>query len=217
MKIRTLDELQAKLDESSSWRRAEITYFHSQLQSSKAIAQKHYLRAATALLYAHWEGLIKEQAQFYLAYLNAKKIPNRELTPGLLASSLRSRLVLLELSGDAKGQKGFATFLLEGGLEENALFKEEIIDTGANLSWAKFEQILVRLGISDVPYQVHRKMIDRVVGWRNHIAHGQHWVKVDETELTVSTFFEAEEVIVNIMKEFKRDIRLAASNYSSSA
>ena len=71
MKIRTTEELLGKLDEALSWRKKELIDYKLITERNKgSLLQKPLTRAGIALVYAHWEGFIKEASGFYLSYLS---------------------------------------------------------------------------------------------------------------------------------------------------
>lgn len=66
MKIRTIDELQDYVDKEMSWRRKELSAVKSNIFAAKEFAKNTALRSGIAMLYAHWEGMIKNIATAYL-------------------------------------------------------------------------------------------------------------------------------------------------------
>lgn len=75
MKIRTLNDLQDMIDAEMAWRKKELYALKSNIQSSRAFAKETALRSGIALLYAHWEGAIKNIAYYYLIFVSYQKIP----------------------------------------------------------------------------------------------------------------------------------------------
>lgn len=67
MKIRTIDELQDYVDKEMSWRRKELSAIKSNIFVAKEFAKNTALRSGIAILYAHWEGMIKNSRIFLSA------------------------------------------------------------------------------------------------------------------------------------------------------
>lgn len=91
MKVRSLDELDSKLDGDLSWRRREFTTLKFMIGSARAHEKQVLLRAAITLLYAHWEGHIKHCALTYLIYLKSIGVRYCDMTDNFLQLSLSER------------------------------------------------------------------------------------------------------------------------------
>lgn len=74
MKIRTIEELQNRLDDDFAWRRKELTVIYTNVSSSKQNQLNTNIRIGVVMLYAHWEGFIKNAAELYLIYVSSKKL-----------------------------------------------------------------------------------------------------------------------------------------------
>ena len=71
-KIRTIQDLQDALDKELSWRIFELSHLRKALALPGQKEQASLIRASVAMLYAHWEGFIKQSASYYLDYVNRK-------------------------------------------------------------------------------------------------------------------------------------------------
>ena len=65
MKIRTKEEFQDAVDSETSWRKKELSAINSNISSARKFSKNTALRAGIAMLYAHWEGLVKKVASYY--------------------------------------------------------------------------------------------------------------------------------------------------------
>ena len=99
MDIRTLEELEDALDTISAWRRKELSALLTAIRSAIGQQQKLQLRAAIALLYAHWEGSIKSSAEAYISYVAGKKLSCEKLASNFMA------LAIGRLLNDARDSK----------------------------------------------------------------------------------------------------------------
>lgn len=93
MACRTLLELSSELDEQIAWRRKEIGTLAFSVRGTRGLDQVVNARAATCLLYAHWEGFIKQAAEAYLSYVAV-----RRLSRGALAGAFRAIIYKAELA-----------------------------------------------------------------------------------------------------------------------
>ena len=81
MKIRTINDLQDSIDAEMAWRKHELTAIRENVVNSRKSSKDTAIRAGIALLYAHWEGAIKNIATYYLEYISALKLPYGVLKP----------------------------------------------------------------------------------------------------------------------------------------
>ena len=77
------------------------------------------LRAGIALLYAHWEGFIKNAAEHYLQYVALKKLTYQELNCGFVALAMKQRLDECVVTNKSTVYTEVVKFFLEG-LSERA-------------------------------------------------------------------------------------------------
>ena len=66
MRIRSLDELNRFLDNDLAWRKKELTTINFMVSRSREHERGILLRAAICVLYAHWEGFIRNAATSYI-------------------------------------------------------------------------------------------------------------------------------------------------------
>jgi hypothetical protein len=81
--------IQAEVSENLDMRRLEITNLRRVLLSyAGKYLEPTVVRMAIPLLYANWEGYIKEVCQLYLEYIERSGTKNRELKADLLCEVL---------------------------------------------------------------------------------------------------------------------------------
>ncbi len=185
MKINTPLQLVKRLDRSLAWRKKELTQQKLLADSSSAGNSGVLRRSGITLMYAHWEGFIKDASVYYLTYLSSSPI---EIT------KLRSCFVAIALGGDIRtaGQAKRAsthTRLVETfrSLDippppTKRLPVKNVISTRSNLKSEVLRDITATLGLDYSPFQLKEKsVIDRLVMLRNSIAHGNGLV-VQQTD-----------------------------------
>ncbi|MFE9095529.1 MAE_28990/MAE_18760 family HEPN-like nuclease [Streptomyces sp. NPDC007264] len=89
MAVRTIGELEDRLDNALAWRRIELQTLKSQIRatyrnSAHSPLTRALARSGIALLYAHWEGYVKESCQAYVDYVAKRRLKVGELNDGLL-------------------------------------------------------------------------------------------------------------------------------------
>src|SRR6266513_4573149 len=91
MKLRTADALQDFLDRGLILRRKELTEYKFLLDGSSTRLDRRdaLLRGGVTLLYAHWEGYVKNAATAYLDFLSYQRLRYEELATNFLALAAR--------------------------------------------------------------------------------------------------------------------------------
>lgn len=199
MRIRTIEELQDKLDEDFGWRRKELSQIYTRVQSAKYPSLNTELRIGIVMLYAHWEGFIKNISQYYIYYVSQKRLNYSELKDNFVALEL---INILERRGRHvdKSPHMKAVNFIRYGLKRRSNIRCDI-DTKSNLNSDVFEDILLQVGIEYRSYSTKAKLIDeRLLHNRNTIAHGHHLV-IDRSDFNV--LFDE---ILAIMVELKAEI-----------
>lgn len=210
MKIRTTEELQTRLDDDFAWRRKELTVIYTNVQSSKPIQLNTNIRIGVVMLYAHWEGFIKNAAEHYLIFVACKKLNLSQLSNSMIAVSLKSKLKDFEENNKNTIHTQLVTFLL-GDLNIRAQIPtENIIRTQSNLNSTILREILSVIGVDYAPYELKEKFIDsQLLRIRNSVAHGQ------DPDINEEEFYELYKEITTLMTSIKNEIANNAtlSNY----
>jgi len=71
---RTLEMLQNNLDQDFAWRIKELTTIKNRIPQKKEDLQDALIRAGITMLYAHWEGFIKNATEQYLNYVSLRRL-----------------------------------------------------------------------------------------------------------------------------------------------
>lgn len=180
MKIRTLEQFYDKVEEEKAWRRKELANLLTQVETSRSSHRTMVLRNAITLLYAHWEGLVKQITKYYLNYVHYQNHSLHELSPNIVALSLKKELNELEQSNKASLHTTFVKSYLDNLQTKANLPYDNGLYTGSNLNSERFLEILCGLGIEQSKYEGSFNLIDEVLlKNRNEIAHG-NYVLVDE-------------------------------------
>lgn len=202
MKIRTLDDLDNRIREDLTWRRHEMLLFNQLISNVGPVEKRSLLRAAVAILYAHWEGFVKTSCHYYLCYLAFLKLNTSELVPALAALSLRT---LLRQSIDTQSSRLHVemveSFRRSASVRATIPTSREAIQTKSNLSFPVLENVLLSIGLDASDYSEFSDLINtQLVDSRNRIAHGENDY-IRETE-----WRELENETLNIMESIATDI-----------
>lgn len=206
MKLHTQSQLQDLLDTELGWRIKEIADMKSAVKQSAFISERTVVRAAVALLYAHWEGFVKKATTGYINYVNCQGLTYSELQSCFVVFGLKK--VLNDLTESKKSTSNIVAidFVMDQLGNRAQLRLDSAINTESNLSSAVFRNILVSVGIDPSPYETRYHLIDEsLLKRRNNIAHGEY-LDVNREDWTVL----ADEVLL-MLRHLKTDIENATA------
>ena len=208
MKIRTINNLQDAIDSEMAWRKKELSALKSNIQSSRSFAKETALRAGIALLYAHWEGAIKNIAYYYLVYVSFQKVPYNKLKNNFLAVTLKQKLLQFEGTNKTTLQTAIINSIFEISNEPFQIPTEKIISTNSNLNSAIFKEIMCTIGLKTDYYEQSYKIIDEVLlNMRNNIAHGE---RLENIDLDEKRYNEIHDIIFDLINHFSVQVLNAA-------
>lgn len=208
MKIRTSEELYDLISHEQAWRRKELTAIRSNIATSRKFAKNTSLRAGIALLYAHWEGLIKNIATYYLCYVSCKKLKYSDLKQNFLALSVYKNLELFSESKKASMHNKIINEMHELADKISDIPYENVIKTNSNLNSEIFIEIMETIGLDYSSYETNFVLIDEVLlKMRNEIAHGE---RAEELDLDEKRFFEIYDKMVEMMNRFANQVANAS-------
>lgn len=204
-KIRTLDQLQEKLDTEMGWRIKELSHFKIATRSNKDSART-FVRAGVALVYAHWEGFIKAASENYLSYVVYQGHIYRDLKTCFAVFGLKGKLSALNDSRKTKPNIEALEFVLAEMDRPARMSMAGAIDTESNLTSKVFQNIAASIDIDTTAYETRFKLIDEsLVNRRNKVAHGEY------LDLGIEDFIALADDVIQMMRSYKTDIENAAS------
>lgn len=208
MKIRTVGNLQDAIDADMGWRKHELTAIKANIQAARNFTKDTALRSGIALLYAHWEGAIKNIAYYYLTYVSGLKLPYSELKLNFYAIALRSDVDRFTVTSKASLQTKVVSDVFTKYSQTSQIPQEGIIRTNSNLSSQLFVEILHTIGLNINIYENYFNLIDEVLlGMRNKIAHGE---RLEALSLDESRYNEIHDKIFFLIDQFAIQVSNAA-------
>ena len=194
-----LEEITDNLDK----RRLEITNLRRVLLNyvDKPL-EKTAVRMAIPLLYANWEGYIREVCQLYLEFIEASGTRIRELMPGLLGYLWTSALKPLTGGLNFERKKVVAELALNS-MENPVRFadSERIINTKSNLNFDILMDISTHLCLDNNAFMPWKHHLNALVHLRNNIAHGS-----TPNGLNYNIFEKYASSLIDLMEEFEKII-----------
>ena len=212
------EEFIDKINSCRAWRRQELSRVKMDVESlyseDRLYEQnvRYVLRGSYLMLYAHWEGYIKEVGRIYIDSVNNEKIEYRNASDVIVASSLKAALTDM---GGANTHNTHISFvnkfrdLLSEG--KYVRINKEIIDTGSNLKYQLFIDILRKLDIVEnindklgqLEIEYLQKDIDEnLLRVRNQVAHGEKTLGIVGLEKNIEEYLSLHDRISKIMYDF---------------
>ena len=210
MKVRTVEQLYDRIAEDLSWRKKELSVFHGQVRSADAHVRPALLRASVALLYAHWEGFVKQAVSLYLSYLSSQNLKYEQLRPEIAALALRNHINEFIATNQSSIHARVVRQVREdAGNRARIPSRRDDVKTHSNLSFDRLENILCSIGCDCIGYEQYRDLIDQeLLASRNKIAHGE------EEFIALSEWNDLRTQILKILDSIAAQILNSATNRS---
>lgn len=204
MKIRTVNDFQDIIDSEMAWRKRELSAIRSNVASARKFAKDTAIRAGIALLYAHWEGAVKNIATYYLEYVSVLGISYGNLKPNFLAIALKNELKSFEESNKTTIHTTIVTDIINKQDIKSKISVEGIIKTNSNLNSDIFVEIMATIGLPCTDYESSYKLIDTVLlKKRNMIAHGE---RLEILDLDETRYYEIHDKILGLLQMFANQV-----------
>lgn len=182
-KIRTLEMLDRSLNDDFVRRRAEILHLKTRLENKQILQteQDALLRSCLIVLYAHWEGFIKESATAYICFVAMQKLKYSQLAPNFVAIGINTLLNSATQSKSPRIRNDLAKFFIDGLDSRSQILWDGIVNTQSNLSSEVFHDIIDLLGLEYLSdYETKSKMINfQLLRNRHMAAHGELYLDID--------------------------------------
>ncbi len=210
MKIRTTEHLYDYISADLGWRKKELSVFKGQVERAEFRVRPALLRASIALLYAHWEGFVKNCAHAYLCYLASLKLSYIQLRPELAALAMRSRFEEFETTNKALIHTTLIRDIREDASSRAKIpTSREAVRTFSNLNYDRLCDILCSVGCDFSRYSTYEDLIDeQLLAARNRIAHGE------EDYIRLTDWDDVRVEIIKMMDDISNQILNSATQKS---
>jgi MAE_28990/MAE_18760-like HEPN len=166
------------------------------------------IRAAVTLLYAHWEGAVKQAAGYYLEFVSRQRLRNQQLARHFLAMAVRKLLHPPDATTTIQPYLDVVEFFqsqLANRNKINGIGANLGVNTKSNLKSAVFREIVTCLGLDYSRFATKEKLIDeKLLANRNQIAHGRYLL------VSHGEYLDLHDEILGIMQELRNQIENAA-------
>ena len=209
MKIKSLLELQDRLDKSLSHRKMELTALHLLINRlENTIEIDTILRASILVMYSHWEGFLKQSSVIYINFVYHQLARGRDFNSNFIALALKKEIKSAGKSKKTSEHTRLVNSFLNTLEQQIRIDCESLIDTESNLSSRVLEELFKTLGIAfDDYWRKKTQMIDyKLLSKRNLIAHGG----LDRIEL--DEYKDIYNFVIESLNKFKTTIEFCATN-----
>jgi hypothetical protein len=163
---------------------------------------------ALPVLYAHWEGFVKEMIGEYIEFIEKQDLEPPKADPTIFSFAMRKRLNALIQSGSTERMTDFASWVV-GSATGPVRFEDKSVVTGGNLSYNRLKDLCGSLKIDVAQLDEDKKKLDALVNRRNNIAHTGRPPKLDRRNVTedVALVLRLIETFEAILRECVREER----------
>lgn len=168
--------LAAKLDRNLVWRKRELTQIKLLADSATPQNADVLRRSGITLMYAHWEGFVKDASVLYLKFLSSRAVEVGKLKSCFVAVALRSSIYVAGQTRKKSHHSNLVELLRSIDSPPPKMQRipvHGVITTRSNLKGPVFREIAMTLGIDYGAFELKEKpIINRLAEFRNSIAHG---------------------------------------------
>lgn len=206
MKIKQLEKLQDLIDADFSWRKKELVSIKLMINASE---NPILCRMGIAMLSAHFEGFLKQIANYYVVHVASQNISLSQLKTNFVAihssSVFRGCENTDKVSVYQRAMEDFLSNYNTKRFQVKYSHDKPIIKTESNPSSSVVKDIFDSIGLDFAPYETKRNYIDSdLLSNRHAVVHGE------KIEISVEDFNDTFKHILEIMEQFSRQIIQAA-------
>ena len=211
--LSSVEKLYDAIDRELSWRKQELVLIRAQVHthpSEESVAFLLTVRASIALLYAHWEGSIKNIAKRYLDHVFAQQRQYRELKLNFIAIAMKGEAAKWMQSKKASLHTLYLSHFSNILDEPLHKLSDEIISTESNLNSKVLGEILTTIGIAETEFETDYVLIDySLLKIRNDVAHGD---VLKEKGFDKKRYLELHDTVLRLIETFSEQVKNAAMN-----
>jgi hypothetical protein len=179
----TVIDIEAKIDYEISWRTNEISiiktipFLFGFSVSQKEVIKKYMI----PIFYSLWEGFVVEAFSIYTREINSLKLSKNKICVNILVHGIDVKHTLKQARTDFDKQILFIEEIsgyLDGDIEIPIN-----VPTESNVSYKVINNLCRRYNLSPLPEVPYKKLLDRLLFFRNKLSHGEHSIPVNQTEI----------------------------------
>ena len=172
--------------------KSDIDWRMSELASLKTIPVRYNLlnhhselliKYAVPSIYALWEGFVKKSFELYAGHINSLKLNSSDIHINLFTHSFSTedKLALENPRMSFVKKKEFMAFY-QNKLKSEFTIPQKI-PTKSNVDYKVINEILEKFNLLALPEQPYKKGLNKLLRFRNNIAHGDISILVKSEDL----------------------------------
>lgn len=188
-----IEELICEFNAERDWRVKKIEIYksipHRYVNKLFINIKNSYLEMCIPMIYAHWEGFVVYMIKRICKFINDEKITYNNINDRIAIFSFEPQMKYI--SGNASLDKRIKFFYKYREIYSKPVYINytECVSAKSNLNFRQLELMLDNLCIK-VPNEIKCKksIIEKLVTYRNKIAHGENSVVVNENDVRELAF-----------------------------
>lgn len=192
-------EVIVEIQEDNNWRDGELAKFKV---NPHKVDQQLWDRMCIPMIYAHWEGYIVSSLRVLIGHLNKLELSLRDVDTKLIVVGLGKNYNSLSGKQSFDQKVDFTDKFI--ALFESAIKFKKDIDTKSNLNSKVLKELCNMFGFSFEKFENVCSDIDRIVTFRNKIAHGENSIlpDADNIEKYISSVNNATDIFLQEIDNF---------------
>ena len=167
-----------EIQTENNWRDGELAIFKVNPQE---VDDSLWNRMCVPMIYAHWEGFVVSSLKLLIGHLNSLKLNPSEIPTNLIVLGLGKKYNSLSGKQSFDQKIVFTDSFIE--IFQKAIKFKKDIDTKSNLNGNVLEDLCSVFGFNFEVFKDVILDIDKVVMFRNKIAHGENSILPDSDNI----------------------------------
>lgn len=191
-----IQEIQVDID----WRVSELATIKT--LPTKYNMTEHYTQTliwySIPSIYAIWEGFMKNSLHNYISFINRKNISINELDINIITNTIDNECQLADERTHFKTKKNLVCQIFKI-FKKNPINMSPIEFVGSNLNYKSTNEILEKFNLPPIDISF-KKPLDKLLFFRNHIAHGENSIKVKKIDIEIFTLLIGDLMVDILLK-----------------
>lgn len=188
-----------EIQEDNNWRDGELAKFKI---NPHRVDQQLWCRMCIPMIYAHWEGYVVSSLRLLIGHLNSLRLKPSDVDTKLIVIGLGKNYNSLSGKQSFEQKVDFTNKFMV--LFENVILFKKDIDTRSNLNSKVLKELCNMFGFDFERFKGVINDIDRIVTFRNKIAHGENSIlpDTDSIEQYISSVSLATDIFIQEIDRF---------------
>ncbi|WP_185234717.1 MAE_28990/MAE_18760 family HEPN-like nuclease [Teredinibacter franksiae] len=192
-------EVIIEIQEDNNWRDGELAKFKI---NPHKVDQQLWDRMCIPMIYAHWEGFFVSSLRVLMGHLNKLQLKPSDVDVKLIVIGLGKTYNSLSGKQSFDQKVDFTDKFIV--IFENVIKFKKDIDTKSNLNSKVLKELCNMFGFNFEKFKDVISDIDRIVTFRNKIAHGENSIlpETESIEKYISSVAEATDIFMQEIDQF---------------